>query len=170
MLQIEKYELLHKFAGEMNLIVADIELIFNEMLCDYFFGSQKKREAFTFYLLTENKLSFFNKVECLKSICWEIKSDIKGELFEQAIIFASRFKVVQDKFHYGIKCLDDNSRKLEIKTMHGIDRYEYTEITNEYICDFISKGEKAKHKLMGAREILNELLNETVSHTRQKSD
>jgi hypothetical protein len=166
MLLIDKYQLLHKFAGEINLIVADIEFIFNEMLCDYFFGSHKKREAFAFYILMENKLSFFNKVECLKSICWEIDNDMKGEVFEQAINFACRFKILQDKFHYSIKCLDDNSRKLEIKTIHGIDRYEYTEITNEYINDFISKGIKAKHKLMNAREILNE----TVSHTRQKSD
>lgn len=166
MLQIDKYQLLHKFAGEISLIVNDIEFIFNEMLCDYFFGSNKKREAFTFYILMENRLSFFNKAECLKSICWEIENDMKVEVFEQAISFACIFKYIQDKFHYGVKCLDDNSRNFEIKTRLKIDRYEYTEITNEYIYDLIDKSIKAKQKLKDAREILNE----TILHKRQKRD
>lgn len=163
---IKKHDLLREFAGDINLIVSDIDHIFNEILCDYFFDSRKKKDIFTLLMLKSGGISFDSKANCIRHISYEIKNDKKGEEVEQAIICAWKFNNIKEKLYYGIKCIDNNSRKVEFKTIHGFNRWEYTEITCEYIGDVRDKGVEAMFNLRKARNTLIE----TIYPRRQKAE
>lgn len=158
---LHQNEMYRKFAGVTSSIFSEIEHIFNEMLCDYFFGSNRRRKNFTYYLLSGDKLSFMNKAACVKDMAWEIEHENNAMTYEKYINHAISFNRYYNLSHYGAKCFNNNSRKVEIEEYLRPDRSIHTEITDEYIIKVQDEGFTVVYNLKEAQRILSESLSPT---------
>ena len=129
-----KIDLITDFIGEITLYTTEIEHKINDLICEYFITSGKKKITFKRWLLYRGGFKFEDKIECLRFISSFIQDKETKGIFEMIIMFAMRFDHVKNKLVYGGICHGEESENVAIKTVNdGFYRYEQIEITPEYI-------------------------------------
>lgn len=126
-------DLITEFIGEITLLTAEIEHRMNDVICDYFITSGKKKILFNRWLLYREGYKFNDKIECLNFISDSIKDNERKGMLGMTIMYANRFNVIKNKLAYGEICFGEEQEDVANKTVSDMHRYEHIEITPEYI-------------------------------------